>query len=809
MKYIHLIIFLFITCAFYSQDKGQRATINGKIHDAKTNQPLPYATITLLNLKDSNFSGTITDNQGGFLLEVPYGNYKVTIQFLSFKPFVINELKIEDDLDLGVFEIEENSEILKEVEVNTTGDLVEYKFDKKIYSAGKDIANMGGNALTVLENTPTVMVDDQGRLMIRGNEATVLMNGKPFASQSNYQNILMNLPANSISQVEIISRSAKYDAQGGGIINLVLKKGTGDGYNGTVEVHGGIPDDDGVSTFINYNGERINVFSTAGFNHQDQIKYSEIEQFQQNSQTEDPVFFETRDDNRQRNSFLFNIGSEFMINEKNSFNSSFLYSMSNKNFDSDLMLTDLNMGQVINQTDRNVDDNTDDSFFELLLNYTTSFKTKEHSLSFDLKYDHSLSDNITDIVDTAVLPAGPQDRQKTTTDQTNSTGLFQVDYAQPINNFGLVETGVKTNIREYESALLVYDYDPIQFKFNPVSGRENNLSYDEKVYAAYLNFSKELNSLNFSLGLRTEYTDVRISDLIYDNTTVDQYTDFFPTANLGYTFKDESLLTLYYSRSISRPGVAQLNPFISFADERFIVMGNPLLKPYYTDYFVTEYFKKFGAKVSLNTALFASMDDDQILTVLENTGNQTDDGFDIYTRKPVNNGDLNQYGIEMDLVYNASNALRFRALLSPYYFEIINTTNGAYDTDDFVLYGNAIADYKFLETWKFQINYTYQSPKTTGLTELKAIQFVNLALSKDLFKSKATLSFTAKDIFRSREIYYESMEAGIQTNSYAFFEPQYLLSFSYRFNGAAKRNSKNRSGEVNKNIFELDEEVIK
>jgi hypothetical protein len=338
MKYIQIIIFLFISCAFYGQNEGQRATINGTIHDAKTNQPLPYATITLLNLKDSNFSGSITDNQGNFLLEVPYGRYKLTIQFLSFKPFVINELNIDDDLDLGVFEIEENNEILNEIEVNTTGDLVEYKFDKKIYSADKDIANLGGNAITVLENTPTVMVDDQGKLMIRGNEATVLLNGKPFASQSNYQDILMNLPANSISKVEIISRSAKYDAQGGGIINIVLKKGAGDGYNGTVELHGGMPDDDGVSAFINYSGEKINVFSTAGFNHQDQIKYSEIEQFTLNDPTEVPVFLETRDDHRQRNSFLFNIGSEFLINEKNTLTSSFLYSVANKNYDSDLTL---------------------------------------------------------------------------------------------------------------------------------------------------------------------------------------------------------------------------------------------------------------------------------------------------------------------------------------------------------------------------------------------------------------------------------------------------------------------------------------
>ncbi|MDZ7615136.1 MAG: TonB-dependent receptor [Flavobacteriaceae bacterium] len=126
---------------------------------------------------------------------------------------------------------------------------------------------------------------------------------------------------------------------------------------------------------------------------------------------------------------------------------------------------------------------------------------------------------------------------------------------------------------------------PLLLQYQPVIGLENNLTYDEKVYAAYASFSKEIKSLNFSLGVRTEYTDISISDHTFNNTTTDRYTDFFPSVNIGYTFNDESLFTLYYSRSISRPEVAQLNPFISFTDERFIVMGNPYLKPYYTKLF--------------------------------------------------------------------------------------------------------------------------------------------------------------------------------------------------------------------------------
>ncbi len=808
MKIIPLIILLFFISYFTSGQNTSSASITGIVKDAQNHQPLPYATVTFYNVENSEFKGIVTDNKGNFMIDIPFGIYKVSFQFLSYKPFVINHLNIEQDLDLGTIEIEESAENLDEIEITGRTNLMDYKFDKKIYNASKDIGNLGGSAITVLENTPSLRVDEEGKVIIRGSEAMILVNGKPFATAGNYADLLQAIPSNSIKEVEIISKSAKYDAQsGGGIVNIVLKKGGSEVFNGTVEMHGGIPTEAGGSLFINYNSDKVNVYSTASFNHNNQIKYSEIEQFYNVNDPENgPFLYETRDDFRQRNSFLFNVGSEFKLDEKNSLNSSLLYSMANKNFKSELDLTDFNSIDIIkNKNHRDVWDNTDENYIEFLVSYKTEFKVEGHQLTFDVKYDQSESDNLMDILNTNLTPSISTDQQKTTKIQNYYTVMGQADYSLPMKANWLFESGLKANYRDYKNDFNIFNFAPIPQTFVPIEGFENNIGYKETVLAGYVNLGKKTERWNFSVGLRTEYSDVITSDLTNNTENTDQYTDFFPSALIGYSFEDESMITFNYSRSIYRPTVAQLNPFVSFADERFIVTGNPFLKPYYSDYFVAEYYKQFKSG-SLNTAIFASLDHNQVLTVLENTGEQTLEGFDVFLRKPINNGDLNQYGIEFDFIYPISKQIRFRTLLSPYYFELTKTEDELYDAEDFVFYGNAILDFRFGNSWKIQPSYTYQSQKITGLTKLKAIQYVNLALSKDLLNNKATLAFTAHDLFKTRKIIYESNEADAITNRYSIFDPQFLLSFSYRFNKAPKRNTKNRAGELKGNIFEVDED---
>ena len=297
MKLFFIIIFSLFSIVLISQNEQEKVVVQGSVFDANSHTPLQYISITLQNINTLKSSSNKTDKDGKFELYVRRGTYYFTTSSLSFKPHTISILKVKQDLELGLIELDQNIEELEEVEVIAKNNLVDFKFNKKVYNASKDISNAGGNAITVLENTPSVKIDDEGNISLRGSTVQVLVNGKPFGGQTSNADILSLIPANSINKVEIMSRSAKYDAEGGGgIINIVLKKGSVQGLNGSVEGHIGIPDNDGVSGFLNYKTNRVNVFSTVSFNHKVRIKNTNIEQtFLNNSGTAYGNFDEIRE----------------------------------------------------------------------------------------------------------------------------------------------------------------------------------------------------------------------------------------------------------------------------------------------------------------------------------------------------------------------------------------------------------------------------------------------------------------------------------------------------------------------------------
>ena len=331
-----------LSFSLIGQETIETNNIIGQVNDADTHLPLQFVTVSLQDIYTNELIGDVTDKEGKFELSVPNGKYYCIVESLSFEPFIIQVLNIEQDMEMGTIELEQHSENLKEIELIARSKLVDHNLTKKVYYASKDIANIGGNAITVLENTPSVKIDGQGNISIRGNTALILVDGKPYGGQRSSADVLSLIPANTINKVEIISQSAKYDAEGGGVIlNIILKKRSIEGYNGTVEAHIGLPDNDGVSAFVNYKTDKINMYSTVSFNHQVRIKDTEIKQiFLDDLQEPTGNFDQERTDYRQRNSFLINLGSDFYLDEKNTLTSSILFSNSNKNYDSELFLND-------------------------------------------------------------------------------------------------------------------------------------------------------------------------------------------------------------------------------------------------------------------------------------------------------------------------------------------------------------------------------------------------------------------------------------------------------------------------------------
>ena len=406
-KIFHILIIGLLSLNLVGQEQNGYHSVNGTVQDAESHTPLQFVTVTFKDINSGEVAGDVTNKSGQFELTVAEGKYYCIVESLSFKPFIIDVINIQQETDMGIIELEQNVENLDEIELVASANLMDRNLTKKVYNASKDIANVGGNAVTVLENTPSVRVDDQGNISIRGNTALVLVDGKPYGGQRSNADILSLIPANSISKVEIISQSAKYDSEGGGgILNIVLKKRSSEGYNGTVEAHVGKPDNDGVSSFINYRTEKVNIFSTVSFNHQVRLKDTDIQQiFLDDGQVPIGNFEQIRTDYKQRNSFLFNLGSDFFIDEKNTITTSIMYTSSNKNYDSELLLDDFRPFDELVQTSiRDVNEDTDETFLEAYLQYTTKFKKQGHQLSAEVKYDNSTAANDTDILNTQTFP---------------------------------------------------------------------------------------------------------------------------------------------------------------------------------------------------------------------------------------------------------------------------------------------------------------------------------------------------------------------------------------------------------------------
>jgi len=809
VKYIFAIIFSLVSVVLFSQNEQENVVINGSVFDVETHMKLQYITVTVQDIASKEIVSDLTDKDGKFELKIPKGKYYFITSSLSFESHIINVLKVDQDLEIGIIELRQKVEELNEVEVVAKNSLVDYKFNKKIYNASKDIANAGGNAITVLENTPSVIIDDEGTITVRGNSAQVLVNGKPYGGQRNSADILSLIPANSINKVEIISRSAKYDAEGGGgIINIVLKQGHNKGLNGSIEGHVGIPDNDGASGFLNYKTEKINLFSTLSFNHKVRIKNTDIEQiFLDDNEVSYGNFEETRNDNMQSNSFLANIGSDFYLSKKTTLTASLLYSSSNKDYYSDLYLNDYTPINVLSRSSfRDVFDKTDEGFLEAYLNLQTIFNEQGQQLSVRINYDNNESINNTYITDTETFPGSDVTNQTSVFDQFLNNYYFQIDYEHPFKNGSLLEIGHKTNFRIYQNDYLVSGLNPQSQTLSALPEFSNIIDYNENIYALYANYSKEYEKIRFAVGVRAEMTNTEISEVNSNENIHNDYNDIFPNATIGYTFENLSSLSLTYWSYIDRPTIKQLNPFSSFTDERFIFIGNPYLQPFRSNFYMLEYNKEFE-KLSINTTLYYLQSKEKIFYVVEKMGVQTSEGYDIFRRTPINNGTYSYMGLEIELTYSPIKKLRFYGFINPYYAVLSDTNDNIYDNEDLIWFARFQGLYRITDSFRLQMSYVYQSPQQTAITELGTYQYATLGLSKDIMKGKATLSFNVNDLFNSKKGVYNTLEANTITNYSFRYDTQYLLTFSYRFNNAKTRNVNNRARDTDKNVFEVEYEI--
>ena len=772
--------------------------VSGLVLEKETQQPLEYATIAFFSKQQSKtITGGITDGKGFFNIPVPSGVYDISIEFIGFETKTIPNQKLTKDINIGSITLVEDSEALDEVEIIAERTTVEIKLDKKIYNVGKDLTVRGGTVSDVLDNVPSVSVDVEGNVSLRGQDnVRILINGKPSGLVGlNSTDALRQLPAESIEKVEVItSPSARYDSEGtAGILNIILKRSKLQGLNGAITANAGYNPSAGISGNINYRTGDLNIFNTTGYNYREAPgnSYTNTKYLASGNTIE-----ETREFDRFRKGLNTNFGLEWYITDSASLTSSVFYRNSNNesNTTNQLVQFDSN-GALIGESRRFDPEIEDDKTIQYSTNFTKDFETSGHKLSFDFQYEDSSEDE-----NSFVAVDGLTSEIVTTLEDQNRI-LLQGDYVLPIGENAQFELGYRGSFNDQSTDYTVQILDNSSNQFVTDNNLSNTLNYREYVNAAYTQYGSKYGKFSYLLGLRLENTQITIDQPTSGDFSKKNYTGLFPTVNLNYELNDEESLMLGYSRRLRRPRSWFINPFPSRSSVTSIFQGNPDLNPSYSGTFDLGYINRFG-KITFNTSAYYQHATEVFNFVSFDTGetvNVNGEDVPVVQRTPINLSSEDRYGFEFTLSYRPSR--KFNASANFNFFksksEGIDPNGVDLGNENTSWFARLSAKYTLPANIEWQTRMFYRGPNADAQNKRDGIFSANLALSKDLFNEKASIAFNISDLFNSRKRTMETTtDTFISTSEFQWRERSFNLSFTYRFNQKKKRerNSNNNGG---------------
>jgi hypothetical protein len=803
-------VLLLTSFSLFSQaKKTTEVTITGKIVDALSNEPLEYATVVLKDIKTQQLSGGITDEQGKFSIKTPKGIYEVRFEYISFKTVTIPNRTIDKDINFGTVKLSEDAKKLDEVVIVAERTTVDIRLDKKIYSIGKDLSVRGGNASDVLGNVPSVQVDVEGAVSLRGNDnVTILIDGRPSALVGiNGADALRQIPAEAIEKVEVItSPSARYDAEGtAGIINIILRKNKLTGFNGSLQLDVGYPERYGAAFNANLRNKKWNFFTNTGFRYRATPgnAFSDTQFF--SSEAENARVIEDRTFGRLGRNLFTSFGAEYFITDESSIIANVVLNRGNDDDVNTNIIDRFDINGNLNEaTFRTEDESEDEDRIQYTLDYINNFDGKGKKLTINAQYSTEAEDifnNITEI-DTQINELN--DLEFVQEEQNEDRGLLQVDFVLPKGESVQYEMGYRGNYRDiFNSFFLAERLDFPNGPLVPDTGLNNSFDYREFINAAYFQYGQEFGEVSLLAGLRFENTDIEIEQGTTQEVDDKSYANLFPTLNVGWEIEDGESLSFGYNRRIRRPRGRFLNPFPSRSSESNIFSGNVDLDPVITDVFEIGYLKRWS-KVTLSTSVYFNTSADNWEFIQENTGELTDNGDPILRRFPINLSTQQRLGYEFTLSYRP---FKFWSINSDFNLFRV-TTDGDYLNPS----TNELLNFDFENTAFFlrlnqklslpgktdvQINANYRGPDRNAQTKREGIFSMNFAASKDIFKEKATINLNVSDVFNSRVRQQNVFIPGVsdQYSEFQWRERQLSISFIYRFNQKKTRSRGERDGD--------------
>ena len=791
---ISTILSLFLTSLALGQEQ---VTVSGKILEKDTNIPLEWATVVISNPTDGKIvSGGSANEKGDFNFKVVAGTYNVSFEFISFKTQTLKAREINKSTDFGNIYLIESATTLEEVELIAEKTTVEIKLDKKIYNVGKDLTVRGGTVSDVLDNVPSVSVDVEGNVALRGNDnVRILINGKPSGLVGlNSTDALRQLPAESIERVEVItSPSARYDAEGtGGILNIILRRSKLQGLNGAITTNVGYNPSAGINGNINYRTGDLNIFNTSGYSYRESpgnssslTQYNSTGNFLDESNTYD----------RQRKGLTTNFGVEWYVNDSASLTGSILYRDSN---DKDLNTNILNQfdpnRNLLSTTTRLEPETEEDKTMQYALNFQKNFKESGHVFTFDFQYEDNQENQ------NALITVNDIAVENVVTLEDQSQILLQSDYVLPIGENSQFEAGYRGNFDTTTTDFTVAQLNNDTGFFQTNLDLTNVLNFKQYVNAFYAQYGSKFNKFSFLLGLRVENTRITIDQPTSGDFNKKDFTGLFPTINLNYEFSDKESLTLGYARRLRRPRGFFLNPFPSRNSVTNFFQGNPDLNPSYSGQIDLGYLKRFG-KFTFNSSAYYSHATDGFNFISFDTGdtaNVNGEELPIIKRTPINLATEDRYGFEFTLTYNPSRKWRINGNFNFFQNEIKGTTpNGlSLDNTNNSWFARINNKYTLPGNIDWQTNLNYNGPSADAQNTRKGIFSTTMAFSKDLFNENASIAFNVNDLFNSRKRIQTTTTPTFNAESeFQWRERSFNLAFTYRFNQKKKVEKRGDYGD--------------
>ncbi len=817
------IVLVLLSLAYFSnglfsqQPGGQgkmpaEGIISGIVVDG-TGNPVEYATITLFSLRDSSVvNGGISDVKGHFKLsELPLGAYRLNIKLLGFQGKEINPIYLFPkgkgkgegiEQDFGTIALS-NSEIsLDAVNIVADKNQVQYKIDKKVINVSQDLNSASGTAVEILENIPSVSVDIDGNVALRGSgNFTVLIDGKPSVLQGT--EALQQIPANIIENIEIITNpSAKFDPDGAaGIINIILKKKKSLGLNGVANVSAGTNDKYGANLSLNYKVGKFNL--TGGFDYRDENRLgtgiSNREVY-----TPDSTFYtnSSADRNMKHGGMGLQLGVDYYLNDNNTLSLSSRFGNRKFNRTSSTLYHDFTSPASTEDYYLRTSDMGFDGFAgNYSLDFEHKFKKPEQKLNVTLNYstmDGTRLDNQNKYITDANGLINDNNPELNKADQIGPSNdyRYKFDFVSPIGQNGTLEAGYQGR-NEIEKENYVYS------TYNSVSGlwevdpiRSNDINFSENIQAGYSTYANKFLGFEYKIGLRAEYYNRLLDQLsINEQFTMNRF-DLFPSAYITRQLTKSKQIQLNYSRRINRPGGRQLDPFPDYSDPLNIRSGNPYLEAEYVDSYEFNFQNQFKQS-------FISLE-----TYYRRTNNLITDvtyklGGDTLLRTPENMNHDNSIGVETNANLVINKWWRINASGTVYYYHLIGIADGVDISNESVNWNLRLNNsFSFKSKTKIQLTGFYNGPSATAQGTRSGFFFSNVSARQDFLKDKLSVTLTLQDIFGTSG--FKSTDRTDNFYSYNEFKREariVTIALAYRLNNfKQKKNGDRNGGEEDMNM---------